>query len=152
MFKVARVRWQFLIIYFALLLGCLPAFAAKATPAYPGVLKSSVYEVTVSEGKDNQRLTVFQSSCPEYRPGYMNMTPVDQYPFKLFKGRSISWAKFPFSGQMIVRIRVRDTKLVPLAGAVKIFPSRFGVEPVVHGNEISFILPQPGQYSVEIGD
>lgn len=149
MVKIVRACWQFSIICFALLPGCLQASAAAS---YPGVPKSSVYEVTVSEGKVNQRLVVFQSSCLDYRPGYMNMTPVDQYPSKLFKGRSISWVNFPFSGRMTVHVHVLDPKLVSMAGAVKIFPSRYGVEPVVHGNRISFTLPQPGQYSVEIGD
>jgi hypothetical protein len=125
---------------------------ASAPPDYPGVPKSSLYEVTVTEGGVPQKLTVFQSSCPEYQAGYMNLRPVDQYPFKMFKGRSISWVNFSFSGRVTIQVRVLDTNQVPLNGPIKILPSRYGLTPVVNGNLITFTMTQPGQCSVEIGN
>ena len=121
-------------------------------PDYPGVPKSNLYEVTVTEDSVAQKLTVFQSSCPEYQAGYMDLRPVDQYPFKMFKGRSISWVNFSFSGRVTIQVRVLDTNQVPLNGPIKIFPSRYGLTPVINGNLITFTMTQPGQCSVEIGN
>lgn len=145
----------------ALLLNCLniSAFGAEqnsstfatATADFPGVPQSSIYEVTITEGNVSRQLVVFQSSCPEYQPGLMNMKPVDQRPLKIFRGRSISWVNFSFSGRVTIQIRVRDTDKFSLAGSVKIFPARYGLKPVVHGNLISFTMTTPGQCSVEIG-
>ena len=124
---------------------------SAAAADYPGVSKSSVYEVALVEGTGHRQATVFQSSCPKYQPGYLNLVPTDQYPLKLFKGRSISWVNFSFSGRVTVQVRVLDQHKVPLAGPAEIFPSRYGLTPTVHGNVVSFTLTQPGQYSVEIG-
>lgn len=129
-----------------------PAGQAAVVAEYPGVPRSSVYEVTVTEGSATRPLAVFQSSCPEYQPGYMNMKPVDQYPFKMFEGRSISWANFSFAGQVTVQVRVLDPGKVSLADSVKIFPTRYGITPIVQGNVISFVMTHPGQCSVEIGE
>ncbi len=124
---------------------------AVAAPEYPGVPRSGIYAVTVTEGNVTQQLLVFQSSCPEYQPGYLNMQTKDQYPFKAFKGRSISWVNFSFSGSVTIQVRVLDSNQVFLADSVKIFPTRYGLTPVVRGNMISFTMTQPGQCSVEIG-
>ena len=35
------------------------------TTAYPGVPKSSVYEVTITREGEKEKLTVFQNTCPE---------------------------------------------------------------------------------------
>jgi hypothetical protein len=128
-----------------------PLSPAPAANDYPGVPQSSIYEVTVQEGNVSQPLSVFQSSCPEYQPGYRNLRPTDQYPFKLFKGRSINWVNFSFSGRVTVQVRVLDLDKVPLVGPVKILPSRYGLTATVSSNIISFTLTQPGQFSVEIG-
>lgn len=125
-------------------------FTAEDTN-YPGVPKSSFYHVSVTEDNLGRCPTVFQSSCPEYQPGYMNMTPVDEYPLKLFKGQSISWINFSFSNRVTVCVSVLDTNLVSVDEPVKIYPTKYGVTPVVRGNVITFTLTQPGQYSVEIG-
>jgi hypothetical protein len=133
-----------------LLLGCVNVPAAAAD--YPLVPKSSVYEVTILEGNVSRQLVVFQSSCPEYQPGYMNMSPVDQHPFEIFRGRSISWVNFSFSNCVTIQVRVLDLDKVPLDGPVKILPARYGLEPVVHGNAVNFTMTKPGQCSVEIGN
>lgn len=119
---------------------------------YPGVQKSGIYEVTIKQGSTEKRLTVFQNSCPEYQPGYMNMLPNYQYPLNLFKGRSISWANFSFAGSVTIEVKVLDQTKVPVSGNVKILPSRYGITPGVTGNTIRFTMTQPGQCSVEIGD
>ncbi len=142
-------------IWIILLTGCIQAgmaWAEEGTALYPGVPISSIYDVAVTEGNSSQLLTVFQSSCPTYQPGYQNMKPVDSHPLEFFKGRSISWARFCLSNEMTVRIHILDSKKVPTNGRVRIFPSRYGVTPVVSGDEISFTVTQPGQYSVEMGD
>ena len=145
-----------------LLLGCIHVSVAgteqnstahaDAATDYPGVPKSSVYEVTVTEGNASRQLVVFQSSCPEYQPGHMNMSPVDQHPLKLFQGRSISWADFSFSNRVTIQVRVLDPKKASFDGPVKILPARYGLKPLVNGNVVSFVLTKPGQCSVEIGN
>ncbi len=119
---------------------------------YPGVPRSSLYEVTLTEDKASRPLVVFQSSCPAYHPGYMDMRPVDQYPFELFAGRSISWVNFSFSKAVTIRVRVIDPGKISSSASVKILPSRLDITPVVNGNTISFTMTKPGQCSVEIGD
>src|SRR6185437_13184921 len=57
-----------------------------------GVPQSTVYEVTITEGGRKKKMAVFESDCPVYDPGFMNMDPKDAYPLGIFKGRSISWA------------------------------------------------------------
>ena len=127
-----------------------PSNATAATD-YARIPKSSVYEVTIVEGNVSRKMEVFQSSCPEYQPGYMNMAPVDEHPMKMFKGRSISWVNFSFSDRVMVQVRVLDPKKVSFDGPVKIFPSRYGLKPVINGNVVSFAMTRPGQCSVEIG-
>lgn len=98
-----------------------------------------------------RRLPVFESSCPAYQPGYMNMLPVDQHPLDLFRGRSIDWVNFSFSGQVTIQIRLLGRNNTHINGPVNVFPSASGVKPGVDGNVITFTLTRPGQYSVEIG-
>jgi hypothetical protein len=151
-----------LAVWAVLLTGCVcvsaagagqnPSLHAALDTDYPGVPKSSIYEVTIREGNVSRQLTVFQSSCPEYEPGYLNMIPVDQHPLKRFKGRSISWVNFSFSDRVTIQVHVLDPGKVPLDGPVKIYPARYGVTPAVNGNVVSFILTKPGQCSVEIGN
>ncbi|MGH7940199.1 MAG: hypothetical protein ACREFR_03905 [Limisphaerales bacterium] len=136
-----------------------PAFQSLTDPDYPGVPRSTIYAVTVLENSNAPaeghvrpaRLPVFETLCPQYQAGYMGMRPVDRYPLKLFRGRSINWVNFSFSGKVTVQARVLDLRKVPLDGPVKIFPSACGIIPTVNGNVIKFTLTRPGQYSVEIG-
>jgi hypothetical protein len=145
-------------IWIILLIGCLRASVvladsdASSNPLYPGIPISGIYDVALSESNSKQQLTVFQSSCPKYQAGYQNMRPVDRFPLERFAGRSISWTSFSFSNTVTVHVRVLDSGKVPLGGRVKIFPSRYGVTPVVDKGGISFTITQAGQYSVEIGD
>jgi hypothetical protein len=119
--------------------------------SYPGVPKSTIYEVTIIHGNNREKLTVFQSTCPQYQAGYMDMIANDQFPLDLFKGRSISWVNFSFSGSVTVEVKVLDATKVPVTGDVKILPSRYGITPTVDGNVIRFTMNQPGQCSVEAG-
>ncbi len=119
---------------------------------YPGVPQSGIYEVTITKGGESKKMVVFQSTCPEYQAGYMNMATNDAYPLSIFKGRSISWANFSMSGNVTIKVKVINTAKVPVAGNVKVFPSEDNIVPSVNGNEISFTLTQPGQFSLEIGE
>lgn len=119
---------------------------------YAGVPQSKIYEVTVSMGGTTEKLVVFQSSCPPYEPGHMNMEEKDQYPLKIFEGRSISWTHFPLSGAATVEVKVLDHAKVPGGGSVAVLPSRHGVTPTVSGDVVTFTLTKPGQFSVEIGE
>jgi hypothetical protein len=80
------------------------------------------------------------------------MTEVDYYPLEIFKGRTISWVNFSFSGSVTVEVLVLDQSKVPVSGSVKVLPSRFGVIPEIEDNVIRFTLSEPGQFSVEIGE
>lgn len=71
---------------------------------YPGVPRSTIYSVTLIQGDERVTIPVFQSSCPVYQAGYMDMTPTDSYPLGIFKGRSISWANFSFRGRVEVEV------------------------------------------------
>jgi hypothetical protein len=119
---------------------------------FPGVPQSSVYEVTITEGGRKKKMAVFESDCPVYDPGFMNMDPKDAYPLGIFKGRSISWANFSIDGSVQVEVKVLDENKVPVAGTVKILPSRYGITPAINGNIITFTIDKPGQFSVEIGN
>lgn len=130
----------------------IPSHDTIDSLGYPGVPKSDIYEVTIIQGNKKKKLVVFQSTCPEYKPGYMNMVSKDRYPLKIFKGRSISWVNFSFSGNVTIEVKVTDQGKVTLSNSVKIFPSRYGITPEIAGNTIRFTTTQPGQYSVEIGD
>ena len=179
--RKSAVRLLSLSIWIALLLTvCVHTAVAETAstssvqgnidPNYPGVPQSTIFTVTTTEigtnpvgrtsrsaipdgvtniGSGASRLPVFESSCPIYQPGYMNMLPVDQHPLNLFRGRSISWVNFSFFGQVTIHVRMHDRRSI--RGSVKVFPISYGVTPTVDGNEISFILTRPGQYSVEIG-
>ena len=119
---------------------------------YPEVPQSGIYEVTVTQGSESKKIIVFQSDCPNYEANYMGMKATDAYPLGLFKGRSISWANFSMVGSITVKVKVINTSKMPIAGNVKVFPSKNNIVPLVNGNEISFTLTQPGQFSLEIGD
>ncbi len=118
---------------------------------YPGVPKSEIYEVTVIRGDTMESLVVFQSTCPEYKPGIKDMEEKDQYPLNIFAGRSISWCHFSFSGSVTVEIRVINPIKVPVTGNVRILPTRYMISPSVQGDVIRFEMTKPGQCSVEIG-
>jgi hypothetical protein len=145
----------------ALMLMCACAAVAKAGqntssdnlnhPNYPGIPQSAIYAVAISDSSGNRRLPVFESSCPAFRPGYMNMMPKDQYPLKLFHNRSISWVNFSFSGSITIQVRMLSRQKVHITKPVKIFPSAANVIPRVDRNVITFTLTRPGQYSVELG-
>lgn len=118
---------------------------------YPGVPLSDIYEVTVLRGSEKEKVAVFKNACPTFELGKMNMEANDQFPLNIFAGRSINWSNFSFSGSITVEVKVLNTSKVPVAGTVKVFPSRHGIIPSVSGNVISFTLTNPGQFSVEIG-
>jgi len=119
---------------------------------YPGVLKSDIYEVTITSNTSSGKLVVFQSKCPQFELGHMNMIENDRFPLEIFKGRTINWTKFSLSGDVIVEVKIIDPDKVPVVGDIKILPSRHGVSPAVEGNSIRFKLTKPGQYSVEVGE
>lgn len=122
------------------------------TTDYLDVPRSSIYEVSIIQGGIKKKLVVFQNTCPEYQPGFMDMTETDQYPLNIFKGRSISWANFSFTeGSVTVEVKVINKSKVPLGGVVKILPSRYGITPVITGDIVRFTIDKPGQCSVEIG-
>lgn len=118
---------------------------------YPDVPRSDIYEVTVSMGGTTEKLVVFQSQCPTYEPGKMDMQDKDKYPLDIFAGRSISWAHFTLSGTATVEVKVVNTKVL-VGGTVAVLPSRYGVTPTTSGDVVQFTLSEPGQFSVEIGD
>ena len=82
------------------------------------------------------------------------MRPVDRYPLERdLPGRSISWTSFfLFEHGNRTCSRIEDSGKVSLSSKVRIFPSRYGVTPVVDKDGISFTITRPGQYSVEIGE
>jgi len=130
----------------------LPVDVSADSIDYSEIPQSNIYEVSVIREADKEKLLVFQSTCPDFQLGYMNMIEVDQYPLDIFAGRSISWTNFSFSGSITVELKVLDQSIVPIEGSVKILPSRFGVVPEIEGNVVRFTLNNPGQFSVEIGE
>lgn len=119
---------------------------------YPGVPKSSIYSVSITQGNISKKVVTFQSTCPEYQEGYMGMPDVYRYPLNIFKGRSVSWANFSFSNSVEVEVTVKNQDKVALGSQVKILPSRYNIIPRISENTIKFTITQPGQYSVEIGN
>jgi len=123
------------------------------TAAYSQIPQSDIYEVTViRNGTDPEKQLVFQNLCPVYQQGYMNMTTNDMYPLKIFKGRSINWTTFSFSGHVTVVVKLLSQSKLAMSNNVKILPSRHNIHPLVNGNTIAFELDKPGQFSVEISD
>lgn len=122
------------------------------TEAYPGVPKSTIYEVTIIRENEQHKITVFQNSCPEFSLGYMDMQENDRFPLDIFAGRSINWTHFSFSGSVTVEVKVVDPQKVPVGETIKVWPSRHGVSATAEGNTVRFTLTRPGQYSVEIGE
>lgn len=120
-----------------------------ADTAYEKIPQSARYEVTILRGDQRQKCMVFESACPEYRLGYMNMVDKDRFPLEIFKGRSIGWTDFSFAGSVTVEVRLIGG--TGFSGPVKILPSRHGITPAVNGNVIRFDIGRPGQYSVELG-
>jgi len=118
---------------------------------YPGVLKSDIYEVTITSNTSREKPVVFQNKCPLFELGYMNMIENDRFPLEIFKGRTINWTKFSLSGDVTIEVTITDPVKVPVIGDIKVLPSRHAVSPVVDGNSIRFTLTKPGQYSVEVG-
>ena len=161
---LAGLAWRTIVAFILIARTCAAqtsSFQGFTDPDYPGVPQSRIYAVTVLEpGRADLpvRQPVFESSCPTYSPGYMNMLPVDERPLQMFRGRSINWVNFSFSGLVTVQVRVLDHRKAHMNGPekVKIFPSASGFTPMVekngNGDVISFTITQPGQYSVEIGD
>ena len=118
----------------------------------PDVPQSTIYEVTLIQGSYKVKIPVFQSTCPIYEAGYMDMAPTDSSPLGLFKGRSISWVNFSFDKEVTVEVKVLDQNKVPVdASNVKILPARYNISPSVKGNVVTFTMTKPGQCSVEIG-
>jgi len=123
------------------------------TLSFAQVPKSDIYEVTII--RDNgarEKQMVFQSACPAYQPGYMNMQTKDQGPLNMFKNRTINWTTFSFSGTITVEVRILSQIRVSLNDPVKILPSRYGIVPAITGDVIRFTLTRPGQCSVELGE
>ncbi len=119
---------------------------------FPGVPQSTIYEVTLVQGSHRVQVPVFQSTCPTYEAGYMDMTPTDSFPLGIFQGRSISWVNFSFDNEVTVEVKVLDQNKVPVdASNVKVLPTRYAISPTVNGNVVTFTMTKPGQCSVEIG-
>ncbi|GAB1416682.1 hypothetical protein MASR2M117_20880 [Paludibacter sp.] len=119
--------------------------------AYAGVPISDVYEVTAIKGDKREKVVVFQSSCPKYEAGYMNMTTTDKNPLDLFKDRTISWVNFSMDGTVTIEVKVISAK-ISTGSATKVLPSRHNITPTnKEGNIIAFTLTNPGQYSLEVG-
>ncbi|MBS1662187.1 MAG: hypothetical protein JST68_14175 [Bacteroidetes bacterium] len=123
------------------------------TAAYQAVPQSDIYEVSViRDGVHREKQLVFQSKCPVYQQGYMNMTTNDMYPTKIFKDRTINWTTFSFSGTVTIEVKLLSQSRLAMSSDVKILPSRKGIHPTVNGNTVVFQLNNPGQFSVEISD
>ncbi len=120
---------------------------------YGEVPQSDIWGVSVASGASSRDLDVFRHACPVYSPGYMGMASKDQTPLGIFAGRTINWAKFTVDDPVTVTVRINDTDKVPVDGqTVRILPSRYGITPHVNGNEITFTVTEPAQYSVEVGE
>lgn len=123
------------------------------TAAYAQIPQSDIYEVSViRDGATREKQLVFQNKCPVYQQGYMNMTTNDMYPLKIFKGRTINWTTFSFSGSVIVEVKLLSQSHLTMSNNVRILPSRKNIHPMINGNTIAFRLDNPGQFSVEISD
>jgi hypothetical protein len=123
------------------------------TSLYAQVPQSDIYEVTVTRSDGlKQKQVVFQSSCPQYQLGDMDMQSKDQSALNLFKNRTINWTTFSFSGAITIEVKLLNQNRITMTSDVKILPSRYGIVPSVNGNVITFIMNNPGQCSVEIGD
>ena len=121
-------------------------------PDYSGLLFSDIYEVTVRNGGNSEKINVFVSKCPEYNLGFKNMIENDQYPLTIFSGRSINWCQLALSGTIDVEVKILNKSKVPSSNQIRILPSRHGVSATLSGENIKFTLNKPGQYSVEIGN
>lgn len=116
-----------------------------------GVPRSEVYKVSIIQNGETSQSMVFQSTCPKWELGWMDMTATDKNPLELFAGRSISWTNFSFSGKVTVVVEILDTEKVPVDANVRIIPSRYNIVPSVEGNIIRFEMDKPGYCSVEVG-
>lgn len=123
------------------------------TLSFSQVPKSDIYEVTIirSNGTREKQM-VFQSACPLYQPGYMNMETKDQGPLNIFKNRTINWTTFSFSGTVMVEVKIINQIRVSLSDPVKIIPTRYGITATKSGDVIKFTITKPGQCSVELGE
>lgn len=123
------------------------------TGLFEDVPQSDIYDVFIDNNENEELINVFRSECPVYIPGYQGMLSKYKKPFSIFEGRTISWGKFTVNNPVTVKVIVKNTAKVPISGQnVKILPSRYGVTPVVNGNEITFTITEPAQYSVEVGE
>ena len=110
--------------------------------AYTSVTKSSFYKVTVTRGEQSEEIVVFQNDCPVDPQGTTSK----------FLGRTINWANFSFSDSVIVEVQVLNLSKIPLS-SVRILPSRYGISAETIGSDkVRFVMKNPGQVSVEIGD
>ncbi|MES1249075.1 MAG: hypothetical protein ABUL46_00250, partial [Chitinophaga rupis] len=115
------------------------------TAAYAQIPQSDIYEVSViRDGATREKQLVFQNKCPVYQQGYMNMTTNDMYPLKIFKGRTINWTTFSFSGSVIVEVKLLSQSHLTMSNNVRILPSRKNIQPMINGNTIAFRLDNPG--------
>ncbi len=115
-----------------------------------GVPISDIYEISILKGDKKEKVVVFQSTCPEYEAGYMNMAENDKFPLDIFKDRTISWVNFSMEGTVTVEVKVISAK-ISTGSETKVLPSRHRITPATSGNIISFTLSKPGQYSLEVG-
>ena len=111
--------------------------------AYTGVTKSSFYKVTVTRGEQSEEIVVFQNDCP---------VDTEQGTTAKFLGRTINWAHFSFSDSVIVEVQILNLAKIPLS-SVSILPSRYGISADTVGTDkVRFVMKNPGQVSVEIGE
>ena len=123
------------------------------TGLFADIPQSEIYDVSIINTQGNELINVFRSECPVYSPGYQGMLEKYKKPFSIFKGRTISWAKFMVGEPVTLKVVINNTSKVPIDGrTVKIFPSRYGITPEINGNEIVFTITEPAQYSVEVGE
>ncbi|MGN1211129.1 MAG: hypothetical protein ACI4TM_05540 [Candidatus Cryptobacteroides sp.] len=112
---------------------------------------SSIWKVSIIQNGIRKESPVFSSLCPAYQLGYQGMSDKDKNTLDYFKGRSINWSTFSFSGKVTVEVEILDEGKVTPGTNVNILPSRYGITPEVEGNVIRFDMDKPGYCSVEVG-
>jgi hypothetical protein len=121
-------------VFFSLFLTASSANASVVTYPAPsgGIPLSSDFSVTA----DGQRVDVYQVKVP---PQYVGYNPCPS------RYELASMAYFDFSGT--VNVQITSSRAV---SSVVVRPLRYGIQPSVNGNTISFSLSQPHNLSIEI--
>jgi hypothetical protein len=120
----------------------------------PEVPLSDIYSLSIIHEGVSENIPVFHNAPQDYDPDAIGGRSVDIYPLTKYKGYSLGWCRVTYNGPLLVELTVLDTTLVPLNNRhIRILPSGKNVtaELVNGANKVTFELPYPGQYSVEIG-